>query len=436
MKRNLLFLPLLIFFLFFLHPVHAQGDGPLVLVLTINGPITPAMHDYLSRGLQIAEQRDAEAVILELNTPGGDSQTMFNMIQAIRTSHVPVVIYVSPRGAMAGSAGAIITLAGHAAAMAPETAIGAASPVGAEGEDLSETLRAKATEITKANVRPLVERRGPEATRLAEEMIDKARAVSSKEALEVGLIDILADDLDDLLRQLNGFTVETAYGPRTLHTTGAVVNILPMTLIEQLLLMLTNPNVVLLLLSIGVQALLIEISSPGGWAAGFIGAVCLALAAYGLGILPVNWFGLVFLIIAFVLFILDIKAPTHGGLTMAGIGSFIVGALVLFNSPGTPEFQRVSIPLVILIAIIIGLTFAIILGFALRAQKAPIRTGQESMVRQRGIARTDIDPSGQVQVGSELWTAELAAGEKPIKRGERVEVEAVEGLRLIVRKAK
>ncbi len=164
-----------------------------------------------------------------------------------------------------------------------------------------------------------------------------------------------------------------------------------MILIEQLLQLLVDPNFVFILLSIGVQAILIELSSPGGWVAGFVGMVCLALAAYGLGILPVNWFGLAFIVIAFVLFIVDIKAATHGGLTAAGIGSFIVGALVLFNSPGTPRFQQVSLPLVILVGLITGVSFAVIVGFALQARKKPVITGQEGMVGQGGYAVTDLE---------------------------------------------
>jgi membrane-bound serine protease (ClpP class) len=236
--------------------------------------------------------------------------------------------------------------------MAPETAIGAASPVGSQGADLPTTEQTKVKEAMKALVRSYTERRGAEATALAESTIESAKAVSATEALQVGLVDFIANDLNDLLNQLDGYTVQMSGGSHILHTAGAMPQTLEMSFIERLLQLLVDPNFVLILLSIGVQAILIELSSPGGWVAGFIGVVCLALAAYGLGVLPVNWFGLAFLIIAFVLFIVDIKAATHGGLTVAGIGAFIVGALVLFNSPGTPQFQRVSLPLVIAIAII------------------------------------------------------------------------------------
>ena len=420
--------------LFLFQPIHAAAAGPSALVLTIDGAITPATQEYLARGIKSAEQNGAQLVILQLNTPGGGLDPMQKMAQDIRASRVPVVVYVTPRGAWAASAGAVITLAGHAAAMAPETAIGAASPVGSQGADLPATEQTKVKEAMKALVRSYTERRGAEATAVAESTIESAKAVSATEALQIGLVDFIANDLTDLLNQLDDYTVQMADGPRTLHTAGAIPQTLEMSLIESLLQLLVDPNFVFILLSIGVQAILIELSSPGGWVAGFIGVVCLALAAYGLGVLPVNWFGLAFLIIAFVLFIVDIKAMTHGGLTAAGIGSFIIGALVLFNSPGTPQFQRVSLPLVILVALIIGISFAIIVGFALRAQKRPVITGQEGMRGQSGIARTDIDPTGQVQSGAELWTAELAEGQGRIRKGEKVEVVKVEGLTLKVKK--
>lgn len=431
----------LLLFTFFLlavpvsgRPAAAQDQTPLVLVLSAEGALTPAMLGYLERGLRSAEQRGAELLVFQLNTPGGSVTLMQSMVESIRASRVPVVVYVTPRGAMAGSAGTLITLAGHAAAMAPETAIGAASPVGPQGEDLGETIAAKEKNILKATVRSLAERRGERAVALAESTIESAEAASPREALEVGMIDFIANDLDELLVQLDGFRVMTLTEERTLNTSGAQVEELSTSFIEQLLGTLTNPNIVFLLITIGVQAILIEISSPGGWVAGFIGVVCLALATYGLGILPVNWFGIVFLILAFVLFVLDIKAPTHGALTAAGVGSLIVGALTLFNSPSVPAFQRVSVPLVVSMSIISGLTFFSILLFALRAQRTPLHMGRESMMGRTGVVRTSLTPVGTVQVASELWTAEPDTGEEPLLQGTRVRVTRMEGIRLFVRK--
>lgn len=412
--------------------VGAQAEAR-VLVLEAKGPITPAMAEYLDRGLSKAAQEGYQALLFQLDTPGGSVDLMTRMVQSIRSSAVPVVVYIAPRGAIAGSAGTVITLAGHVAAMAPETAIGAASPVGGQGEELGETLETKAKEILKATVRSLAERRGEEATALAEETIEAAKAVSAQEALEAGLIDVIAADQEQLLEQLDGFSVETETGERMLQTKGAQRVALPQSFIEQFLQVLTNPNVTFLLLTVGVQAVLIEISAPGGWVAGFIGVVCLALGTYGLGILPVNWFGLLFLVTSFVLFVLDIKAPTHGALTAAGIASFIVGALVLFNSPSTPSFQRVSVPLVIGVSLATAGFFMTILTFALRAQRRPVEVGAEALLGRVGQAKTAIDPFGTVQVAGELWSVELEADSDPVESGDPVEIVGVQGLRLKVR---
>jgi len=413
---------------------HAQSDEPLVIVLTADGPIMPPMLEYFKRGIQTAERENAEVLIIQLNTPGGSLDTMFKIIDEIRSSEVPVVVYVSPKNAFAGSAGAPITFAAHASAMAPETFIGASTPIDESGENLDSDSKNKASNATKAAVRPYVEPRGEKALALAESMVDEAAAATADEALEVGLIDFVVDNVDDLLEALDGFTVQMNDGPRTLHTTSARTEPLAMTFIEQLLLFLTNPNIVFSLLSVGTMAILIEISSPGGWVAGFIGVVCVTVSLYGIGLLSVNWFGVLFLVTAFVLFILDIKAPTHGALTIAGVTSFIVGALVLFNSPGVPQFQRVSVPLVIAVGVSLGLLFFGILLFALRAQSTPIQMGAESYVGMTGSAKSWHEASGQVQVDSELWSAEKSEESDSISKGDKIEVVKIDGLKLIVRK--
>jgi membrane-bound serine protease (ClpP class) len=416
-------------------PALAQTGARQALVLSATGPLTPSMLEYIQRGIHTAEQDGAELMVIELNTPGGDITLMNSIVTAIRASSVPVVVYVAPAGAMAGSAGTLITLSGHASAMAPQTIIGAASPVGPGGANLGTTEATKQKEALVATAQTLTENRPAQAQQLAADMINNAKAVSASQALQVGLIDFTANNVSDLMRQLNGFTVVMASGPRTLDTTGIVITPLPPTFIEQLLSALTDPNIVLLLLNVGVAAILIEISSPGGWIAGFVGVVCLALATYGLGILPVNWFGLIFLVLAFVLFILDIKAPTHGALTAAGVGSLIVAALVLFNSPNVPSFERVSIPMAVGSALMTGGLFFGILIFALRAHEAPLRTGAQILIGRFGTVTVDLDPRGQVQVGGELWTAEPAVAGDSLPRGTRVQVEQVHGVKLLVRKS-
>jgi membrane-bound serine protease (ClpP class) len=319
-------------------PASAQDSAPRAVVLTIDGPIIQIEDDYLARGISVAQSRQADLIIIQLDTPGGSIMIMNSMIQKIRQSDIPIVVYVAPQNAMAGSAGTLITLAGHVAAMAPQTTIGAASPVGGGGEDLGETMQSKEKEILRASARTLAQGRSPEAIALAEETIESARAVTVDEALEIGLIDIKANNIPDLLNQLDGMTVQVNDRSVELFSAGADVQEVPYSFIEQVLKALFNPNLVFLLLAIGVQAILIELSSPGGWVAGFIGVICLLLAFYGLGALPVNWFGLIFIVLAFVLFILELMTPTMGFLSVAGAASFIAGALILFNTVEVPGF--------------------------------------------------------------------------------------------------
>ena len=410
-------------------PAQSQADSD-VLLLETSGPLTPAMVEYLSRGIDRAEDQDLQALIFQIDTPGGSVDLMNRMVQAIRASEVPVIVYVAPRGAIAGSAGTVITLAGHVAVMAPETAIGAASPVGGQGEDLGETIAAKEKEILKATIRGLAARRGDDAVALAEATIEDAKAVSADEALEAGLIDFMAADVDELLQAIDGYELPDGDGER-LQTVDAQVTELPQRFIERLLQVLTNPNIVFLLITVGVQALLIEISAPGGWVAGFIGVVCLALGVYGLGILPVNWFGLIFIITAFVLFFLEVKVPTYGALSVAGLASFIIGALVLFNSATTPSFLRVSIPLVVGTGIATAAFFTVIVAFAVRAQMKKPEVGREALIGRSGRTRSDLAPSGMVHVAGELWSANSKSGET-IPADTNVMVVGVHGLRLEV----
>lgn len=415
-------------------PVIAQSDAPVVVSMNFNGPLTPVWRTYLQRGVDQAVNLDADLIVIEINTPGGSVEIMNNLIQQILASPVPVAVYVAPQGAMAASAGTLIVLAGDYAAMSPGSVIGAASPVGAQGEDIDATMEAKTKEILKASARALAERRGADAVALAESSIQDAKAASANEALAVNLVDFIAKDVNDLLAQIDGQTYDMDGNKEVMHTANAQVVVVKATFIENLLGALVNPNIVFVLLSLGVQAILIELSQPGGWVAGFFGAILLALAGYGLGILPVNWFGLVLIGISFILFILDIKAPTHGALTVAGVVTFIIGALVLFNSAQMPVFGRVSVPLVIGMGVFTGATFFTLVMIAVRAMKTPVITGQSALVGRSGMAVTEINPTGIVQVAGERWSAKLVEGENPIKANEQVEVVRTEGLKVVVKR--
>lgn len=415
---------------------NAGAQGRHVNVLVAQGDITTPLYNYIQRGIQQAESDGAEALIIQLDTPGGLLSSMQQIIQAMQQSKAPVIVYVAPRGGMAASAGALITLAAHASAMAPGTVIGAASPIGSQGEDLAETAAAKAKEVLKAQARALAERRGQEAVQLAEDMIDNARAVSEKEALEAGLIDLVAADLDDLLRQLDGLQVQVLGEPVTLNTLGVeVVRITP-NAVENLLRTILNPNISFLLLTIGVQAILIELSSPGGWVAGFIGVLCLALFVYSIGVIPVNLLGLALIGIAFVLFFMEINTPTHGALTLVGLGTFIAGALVLFNTtPGPEQYglsMRLSPWLVVGTGIVTALSFGFVVGKAVQAQRRPPVAGSETLLGKTGRVATELNPRGTVHIFGEVWTAETE--DEPLEAGTKVQVVRVDGLTLRVKR--
>ena len=406
--------------------VAAQGT-PVVKLATFQGPVTPVLAEYLDRVIGQAEAAGAAALVIELDTPGGSVDITKTITQRMAAARVPIIVYVAPRGARAGSAGTFITLAAHVAAMAPGSSIGAASPVGVEGADLPETMKAKATNLLVAEIKNLAGRRGEKAVAWAEKAVLEAAAATADEALKLGVVDIVAEDLPDLLRQLEGRPVEVAGQQITLHLSGLPVEPVPLTPIENFLNTLTNPALAAILLTIGLNAILFELSNPGGYLAGIIGVICLLLAFYALGTLNANWVGLGFILLAFVLFVLDIKAPTHGVLTLGGIISFVLGAFLLFNT------SELEVPWATIIALALATAgfFAFAIGKALSAQRLQPATGMEGMIGRVGVVRRALDPVGTVLVEGELWQAESEAG--PVAVGERVIITGYDGFRLRVR---
>ena len=329
-------------------------------------------------------------------------------------------------------------LAGHASGMAPDTVVGAASPVSGDGSDIGETLFRKVVEDTQAVVRNLADDRGDEVVDLAEAMIADAEAVTAAEALEVGFIDAVAADRASLLEQLNGKSVMVLDQEQTLLLTGATLRELPQTSIEAVLYyvatILMNPVLISALIGLGVQAIIFEFSNPGGWVAGFIGFICIGLALFGLGQLPTNLFGLALVLVAFILLLMELFTPTNGALTATGTITLIIGFLVLFNSPGTPEFARLSIPSAILIGLLTaGASFAFV-WLGLQAQTRKVLTGAEGIVGKIGRVREPLTAdgstfSGTVFVYGSLWKAE---SNSPLAKNHKVKVESVDGLTIIV----
>ena len=441
-KRNLyLILPVLYFLaLLSLLTAPLQAQSSQVLVGDIEGPVTPAMAAYFERLVEEGEQQGVTAVVIILNTPGGGVNTTLEIVQTFRTSNVPVIIYVAPNGAQAASAGSFITAAAHIAAMAPETVVGAASPVDGSGADLEETLYRKAVEDLKATMRNLTERRGEEAAKLAESMIEESRAVTANEALEAAFIDVVAADLPDLLRQVDGLTVQVNNRDVTLQTASAAQQPFDMSAVERVLHALSNPVLISILLSIGPLAIIVEFYNPGGWVAGFTGVVCLVLGLYGLGIVEANFLGLGLIALAFVLIMLEVTTPTVGALAIVGTITFVAGLLVLFNTPQTPEFARLPVPVAIGIALPTAAFSLFIVTKALQAQRRQPATGREGMIGRVGPVKQSFKPtpgrentfSGTVLVMGELWRAE--AGEEFIN-GEQIVVTKMRGFTLQVQRA-
>jgi membrane-bound serine protease (ClpP class) len=413
------------------------AEDDQVLVLEIAGPVTPAMQAYFERGISAGLTQGAEAVVIVLDTPGGSLGVTQGIIQLLRNAELPVIVYIAPAGAQAASAGSLITLAAHAAGMAPETVIGAASPVDGSGADIDETLYRKLVEDLKAQARSMAERRGPEAVVVAEAMIEEARAVHANEALSIGLIDAVATDLPDLLEQLDGLEVQVDGATIALQTAGAQQTTFGRNLIEGVLHALSNPLLVGILLTIGVQAILFELSAPGGFVAGLIGVISLGLAFYGLGQLSANWLGLGLVLLSFVLFILEAKTPGIGFLALGGAVALLAGLLVLFNSPSSPAFARISLAGALLITAVTSSFFIFAVAKVAAAQRKRPITGKEGLIGQSGevrktfVSRPDEATAytGSVFVKGELWRAQAS---EALERGDEIVVRAADGITLQV----
>lgn len=410
----------------------AQTEHATVYVLTFDGPVTPVLASYLNQAVREAESTNAAAIILQLDTPGGSIDVTQQIIQSMLASPIPLVVYVAPAGARAGSAGTFVTLAAHVAAMAPSTSIGAASPVDSGGGEIDPTLAAKITNILSADIENLASRRGEAATEWAIAAVQDAAAATASEALDLGVIDIIATDLNDLLEQLDGRTVELPSGQTTLQLTNAIIIEQAMTPVQRALNLLVDPNLVAILFSLGVIALIAEIRTPGLNVAGFVGVVSLVLAFYGMGQLDANLTGLAFMIIALALFVGEAFTPTFGVLTAGGIAAFLLGGALLFDTPGisTPW------PTLNILAIMLGGLTLLVSYIALRAQRRPAYTGTEGLIGAIGSTKgaMRVGETGSVYVAGEWWNARLAtpATQSEVAANSEVRVVARERMTLLV----
>ena len=409
-------------------PAWARAD---VLKIVVDDTIQPISDEFIGRALDQAAREHDEAVLIELSTPGGLVDSTRSIIEKILASPVPVIVYVAPSGARAASAGFFILESADVAAMAPGTNTGAAHPVVFGGEKMDDVMKAKMENDAAAFMRSFVSKRGRNVE-LAESAVRQSKSFTDQEALKEHLIDLIAPDVPDLLKQLDGRTVARFNGSTTvLHLANQRVQALEMSLKQRILDFIMDPNVAFILFAIGMLALYVEFNHPGAIVPGVVGFIFILLAIFAFNILPTRYAALILIVAAFVMFILDAKFATHGALTVGGIGLMILGALLLVDAP-IPE-MRVRLVTALAVSVPIGLITVFLVGLVIKARRSKVVTGSQGLIGEIGIAQSALEPEGKVFVHGELWDAISSAHIAP---GARVLVKGIEGLRLEVEQVK
>jgi membrane-bound serine protease (ClpP class) len=397
-----------------------------IVVATYEGVINPVAAEYLHDALASAQSTSAQAVILKLDTPGGLDTSMRLIIKDITSSLIPVIVFVAPSGGRAASAGVFITMAAHAAAMAPGTNIGAAHPVAMGGGEMDKTMKEKVENDAVAYIKSIAEQRGRNAS-WAEEAVRKSVSVTEQDALRLKIIDLVAEDIPDLLKQLHGRKIVLSSGPLMLATEGAHLREFPMGLRLELLKALSDPNIAYLLMTIGTIGILAELYNPGAILPGIVGTISLILAFYSLQSLPINYAGLLLLIFGIVFFILEATVTSYGLLAIGGVTSMILGSLMLIKSDA--EFFQISWAVIVPVVIATAVLSLFIVSMGVRALRRAPQTGAEAMVGSVGVAKTALQPDGKLTIHGELWNA---VSDQPIEPGASATVLRVEGLTLYV----
>ncbi len=409
-----------------------RGGERSFVLMRMDGPIMPPTKDCFRRALDRAVRDRAELLLIEMNTPGGHGETMRDIAQDILNARVPVVVYVTPSGARAASAGAVIGLTAHVLAMAPSTNIGAAHPVMGTGGDIPKDMRDKVVNDMSAFLRTVAARRGKSAD-WAESIVRRSVASTEAEALKAGVADLIADDRKELFAKLDGREVKLGDGSkRMMRTMGLRAQEVEHSWVERLLLLLFDGNVTLILGAIAFYGIIAEVQSPGAIFPGVIGSIALVLSLYSMSVLSVNAAGVALLLLAGVLLVVDIYAPTHGILTAGGITAFIFGALMLFRDSSTGA--QVSLVVVLTLALATAAFFVFVISSVIRSRRMPPGTGPESLLGAHGRARTALDPGGNVFVDGAIWQA-LNVGDDPVAAGDDVIVQGRNGLVLQVVRA-
>jgi membrane-bound serine protease (ClpP class) len=416
---------LILFFALFYSTLIAQ---PVVRVITIDGAINPASADYIHDQRDAAVEAGAQCLVIRLNTPGGLLKSTREIVSDFLDSPIPIVVYVSPGGAQAASAGVFVTMAAHIAVMAPGTNLGAAHPVSL-GEQMDSVMMGKVTNDAAAFIRTISEKRSRNVT-WAEDAVRKSVSITESEAVRLHVVDTIAAGIPSLLSYLDGKTVITANGQVTLTTRDAAAVTVEKSVTQKLLDLLADPNIAYIFMMLGFYGLLFELYNPGAVLPGVVGVISLIIAFYSLHTLPLNYAGLSLIIFAVILFLLDLKLPSHGILTVGGIVSLIVGSMMLFRNESGLDVLSLSWKVILAVAAVTTAFFVFAIGMGVRAQKRKPTTGMQGLIGETGEALSDLAPGGSVRVHGEIWNA-VAAG-KNIPLGTRIRVLSVDNFTLTV----
>lgn len=407
-----------------------NGQTTNVLVITLDGAINPAASDYIHYGIEQAVKHNSECLVLRLNTPGGLLESTRTIVSDILQSPIPVVVYVSPPGSRAASAGVFITLSARIAAMAPGTNIGAAHPVSLQGQ-MDSTMTEKVTNDAAAFIRTISEKRHRNV-KWAEDAVRKSISITETEALKDNIIDLIANNTKDLLEKINGEEIHTASGSAILNTKNAEIINIDMSFQQKLLSILSDPNIAYILFMLGIYGLLFELYSPGLIFPGVVGVISLLLAFYAMHTLPINYAGLALIIFSVILFVLEIKIVSHGLLTIGGVISLILGSVMLIKTDPTFDVLGVSWKIILLFVILTVSFFTIAIGFGIKAQRRKPTTGLEGLINEIGEAITDLEPKGMIKIHGEIWNAESI--EETIPKGNKIIVTGISDLILKIKK--
>ncbi len=411
-----------------------EGPSSIVHVIEVESIITPVSAQFIINSIEKAESEGAHCLIIELDTPGGLLESTRQITKRFLAAEIPIVVYVSPQGSRAASAGVFIAYAAHVAAMAPSTNIGAAHPVNIQGGvDTSSVMNDKVTNDAVAQVKALAEKRGRNIE-WAEKAVRESVSITEQEALDLNVIDFISPSIDSLLSQIDGMEVEVASGETVLKTQNVRIVYRHMNFRYKILEKISNPNVAYILMMLGFYGLFFELSNPGAIFPGVVGAVCLILAFFALQVLPINYAGLLLILVAIVLFIMEVKITSFGLLTIGGIVAMLLGSLMLIEQPpdNFAPVISISITLIITVVALTAAFFIFAFGMAFKTHRKKITTGNEGMVGKNGVAQSKISPEGNVKVHGEIWKA---TSDILIKKGDRVRIVSVENLVLKVEKA-